>query len=64
MVTMTTCFLALQGWEREKNACVCVCVCACVSGKADSGEGMYENKLKVSMEFRRGEQQHILIEKD
>jgi len=29
MVTMTTHFLALQGWEREKN--VCVCVCACVS---------------------------------
>jgi len=26
MVTMTTHFLALQGWEREKNVCVCACV--------------------------------------
>lgn len=60
MVTMTTRFLALQGWEREKNACVCDCECVPVENKTVA-KAFTETQQAKDEKLRRGEQQHILM---
>lgn len=60
MVTMTTRFLALQGWEREKNACVCACVSV---EKQTVAKAFAKTKTQQAKDekFRRGAEIHLNV---